>query len=222
MRTAGLAGTLIVLLAAVPLIPLSPRRVRPDARGVIPAAMAVSDSAGSGPRAEGGNDSSPAERIRVIPVDTLPDIAVANYDERGSEIYYNPEALRQLGPQIAAFMMAHERGHIHLRHTRANALLAGRSALDSVLQGREMAADCYAAETVGARDPAAVMAAARFFGRLGSVHFDAAHPTGAQRAAHILACLPPATSDSSGPSLPNPAIVLDSTAGSRDSTPGSQ
>jgi hypothetical protein len=190
MRIAGFAGTLIVLLAAVPLLPRPAREVHPDPRIIIPAALASPAGAGARP-------DSAADRITVVAVDTLSDIAVANYDEHGSEIYYNPEAFRRIGPRVSAFMMAHERGHIHLRHTRANALLAGRTALDSVLQGRELAADCYASETLGASDPAAVMAAARFFGRLGSVHFDAAHPTGAQRAARILACMPAAGPQSS-------------------------
>ena len=100
------------------------------------------------------------------------------------------ERLEAVGPEVGSFLMAHERGHIHLKHTRANALLAGKSALDSVLQGRELAADCYAARTLGQEHRVAVIAAVRFFGRLGSVHFDAAHPSGAQRAATILSCLP--------------------------------
>lgn len=130
------------------------------------------------------------EVIAEMAVDTLSDVAVAEYREFGSVIYYNPTALRILGPEISAFLMEHERGHIHYKHTRANALLAGRSELDSVLQGRELAADCYAAASLGRTNRAAVLEAVRFFGRLGSFSFDAAHPAGAQRAATILSCLP--------------------------------
>jgi hypothetical protein len=130
------------------------------------------------------------DSVREIASDTLADVAMADYGEHGSVIYYNPAALEAVGPDVGSFLMAHERGHIHLKHTRANALLAGKSALDSVLQGRELAADCYAARTLGPEHRAAVIAAVRFFGRLGSVHFDAAHPSGAQRAATILSCLP--------------------------------
>jgi PAS domain-containing protein len=138
-------------------------------------------------------DSAPASRVDVIneiAVDTLSDVAVAEYRERGSVIYYNPTAIRILGAEVSAFLMEHERGHIHFRHTRANALLAGRSELDSVLQARELAADCYAAASLGRTDRAAVLEAVRFFGKLGSFSFDAAHPPGAQRAAKILSCLP--------------------------------
>jgi hypothetical protein len=131
------------------------------------------------------------ETIQEIATDTLSDVAVAEYGEHGSVIYYNPAALEALGPLVGTFLMAHERGHIHLRHTRANALLAGRTALDSVLQGRELAADCEAARSLGGDERGAVMAAVRFFSRLGSRHFDAAHPSGAQRAATILSCMPP-------------------------------
>jgi hypothetical protein len=55
---------------------------------------------------------------------------------------------------------------------------------------QELEADCYAALTLGESDPAAVAAAIRFFNRLGPFRFDAWHPSGAQRAAKILACLP--------------------------------
>lgn len=130
------------------------------------------------------------ETIQEIPSDTLGDVAVAEYGEHGSVIYYNPAALEALGP-VGIFLMAHERGHIALRHTRANALLAGRSALDSVLQGRELAADCYAARSLGPESREVTLAAVRFFSRLGGVRFDTAHPSGSRRAATILACMRP-------------------------------
>jgi hypothetical protein len=55
-------------------------------------------------------------------------------------------------------------------------------------------------------DPAAVEAAIRFFNRLGPFRFDAWHPSGAQRAAKILACLPddtPTDLSSSGGRIDN-------------------
>jgi hypothetical protein len=137
-----------------------------------------------------GTPIAPADTIREIAVDTLSDVAIAEYREQGSVIYFNPTAIRVLGPDLSAFLMEHERGHIHFRHNRANALLAGRTELDSVLQVRELAADCYAARQLGRYDRPAVLEAVRFFGKLGSFSFDAAHPSGAQRAATILSCLP--------------------------------
>lgn len=167
------------------------------ASGVVTRAVVLAGAAAAlAPSSRGSTpvESPPLSRqeaIREIASDTLGDVAVAEYGEHGSVIYYNPAALEALGPLVGTFLMAHERGHIHLRHTRANALLAGRTALDSVLQGRELAADCDAARTLGVGNRGAAIAAVRFFSRLGSVHFDAAHPSGAQRAAMILSCLPP-------------------------------
>jgi hypothetical protein len=149
--------------------------------------------------------------VREVPVDTLPDVAVADYREEGSVIYYNPTVMRRLGPLLSAFLMAHEYGHIELRHTRANALLAGRTALDSVLQARELAADCVAAGRLGQENRAAVMEAIRFFSRLGTVRFGAAHPPGSQRAAMILSCLPLdwTRSSASDPGTPSAPEVAD-------------
>lgn len=192
MRLPFLAGMLLLLLFVSDALVLggqpAERRIGlPPVHGAAPRPVA-------GPRPEAGSDAEPVApaiaRVREIPSDTLSDIAVADYREAGSVIYYNPVALRRLGPLLSAYFMAHERGHIQLRHTRANALLAGRTALDSVLQSRELAADCYAAKRLGRENRAAVMAAARFLSRLGTVRYDAAHPPGAQRAATILSCLP--------------------------------
>lgn len=135
--------------------------------------------------------TSHLEVIQEVSVDTLSDMAVAEYREKGSVIYFNPTAIRILGPEVSAFLMEHERGHIHFKHTRANALLAGRTELDAVLQTRELAADCWAASSLGATNRPAVLEAVKFFGKLGSFSFDKAHPSGAQRAATILSCLPP-------------------------------
>ncbi len=56
--------------------------------------------------------------VREIALDTLHDVAVAVYDPRGSIIYYNPAYMQRLGPQLSAFFMAHEYGHLSLRHTQ--------------------------------------------------------------------------------------------------------
>lgn len=134
--------------------------------------------------------TSHLEVIQEVAVDSLSDVAMAEYREEGSLIYFNPTAIKILGPEVSAFLMEHERGHIHFKHTRSNALLAGRTTLDQVLQTRELAADCYAASTLGRDNREAVLEAVRFFGKMGSFSFDAAHPSGAQRAATILSCLP--------------------------------
>ena len=143
--------------------------------------------------------SEPLALVREIPVDTLRDVAVAIYDSRHPVIYYNPTMFRRLGPQLSAFFLAHERGHIRFRHTRANALLAGISSRDSLLQSRELEADCYATETLATTNRPAVDAATRFFSRMGGFRFDHEHPSGARRAAEILSCLPVTKTEPLGP-----------------------
>ena len=137
--------------------------------------------------------------VLEIPTDTLRDVAVARYDVQRPVIYYSPKLMRRLGPQLSDFFMAHEYGHIHYRHTQASALNTGRMSRDSLLQLRELEADCYATETLASTNGPAIAAAVRFFSRLGAIRFDAEHPTGAQRAATILACL---SSAESGPIEP--------------------
>lgn len=128
--------------------------------------------------------------VREIALDTLHDVAVAVYDPKGSIIYFNPDYLQRLGPQLSAFFMAHEYGHITLRHTRAHALAGDRKSFNAKLQEQELAADCYAAAKLTGDNPSAVGAAIHFFTRMGPFRYDAAHPSGSQRAAKILSCIP--------------------------------
>jgi hypothetical protein len=78
---------------------------------------------------------------------------------------------------------------VHYGHT-GSALTSTESDLSTIRVRQELEADCYAARTLAGIEPAAVEAAIRFFNRLGPFRFDAWHPSGAQRAAKILACLP--------------------------------
>ena len=128
--------------------------------------------------------------VREIAVDTLHDLAIAVWHPESPVIYYNPVQMQRLGPKLAAFFMAHEYGHIAYRHTRAYALGTMQPAPDSVLQRRELEADCYATQRLAQSDPAAVLAAIRFFSRMGQFRYDTEHPTGAQRAANVVACQP--------------------------------
>jgi len=128
--------------------------------------------------------------VREIALDTLHDVALAIYDPKGSIIYYNPDYLQRLGPQLSAFFMAHEYGHISLKHTRANALAGKQRSFNARLQEQELAADCYAAAKLAGDNPSAVVAAIHFFTRMGPFRYDAAHPSGSQRAANIQSCIP--------------------------------
>jgi hypothetical protein len=121
---------------------------------------------------------------------SLRDVAVAVYDPVHPVIYYNPDLLQRFSPELRAFFMAHERAHIALRHTRAGALRGQPGTGDQALQAKELEADCQAARELGPARRNVSLAAVRFFTRLGNNRFDSEHPTGAQRAARILACMP--------------------------------
>jgi hypothetical protein len=138
-------------------------------------------------RAQGLNLISGVEEVAS---DSIQDIAVAAVDLPSPVIYYNPAMARRYGPLLTRFFLAHEYGHIQHRHTRTGIADLAEATRDSIFRAQELEADCYAASLPG--DPArdATEAALRFFARLGPFRFDAEHPTGAQRAARILMCLP--------------------------------
>lgn len=131
-----------------------------------------------------------APQIREIADGSLRDVAVAVYDSLHPVIYYNPKLMRQFGPDLAIFFMAHEHAHISLKHTRSGALRSDPSQRDRLLQEKELEADCLAARQLGKDGRDGAMAAVRFFSRLGDRSFDNEHPTGTSRAAKILSCMP--------------------------------
>jgi hypothetical protein len=128
--------------------------------------------------------------VEELPSDSIGDIAVATVDLPRPVIYYNPRLVRRYGPLLTRFFLAHEYGHLAHRHTRTGLADLAEPTRDSILQAQELEADCYAASLEGEDARAATEAALRFFARLGPFRFDAEHPTGAQRAARILMCLP--------------------------------
>jgi len=132
--------------------------------------------------------------VRQIATDTLHDLAVAAFENGRPVIYYNPVLMQRVGPELETYFFAHEYGHIRYGHT-GSALTAGEGDLGALRVRQELEADCYAARTLGETEPEAVDAAIRFFTRMGPFRFDAWHPSGAQRAAKILSCLP----DPAGP-----------------------
>jgi putative metallopeptidase-like protein len=131
-----------------------------------------------------------APQVREIADLSLRDVAVAVYDSVHPVIYYNPTLMRQFGPDLAIFFMAHEHAHIALRHTRSGALRSDPPQRDRLLQQKELEADCLAARQLGQDGRDGSLAAVRFFSRLGDRSFDAEHPTGTTRAAKILSCMP--------------------------------
>jgi hypothetical protein len=152
----------------------------------------------------GGSTLSAAQRlvdVREVATDTLRDVALVAYEQGRPVIYYNPILMQRVGPQLADFFMAHEYGHVAHGHSGA-ALTLGGDDVGTTRQRQELEADCYATEALAERNGPAVAAALQFFTRLGPFRFDNLHPTGAQRAAKILACIPP------GVELPRPSSAL--------------
>lgn len=141
-----------------------------------------------------------------IPTDTLQDVAVATFVQGRPIIYYNPILLQRFGPRMTEFFFAHEYGHIRFGHT-GGALTHDEGELSAVRQRQELEADCYAAALLGEHNREAIEAAVRFFSRMGPYRFDAFHPTGSQRAAKILSCLP-STPEPAEPTSPSPAEVV--------------
>jgi hypothetical protein len=156
--------------------------------------------------------------LRQIASDTLRDVAVAAFVDGRPTIYYNPTLLQRFGPWMTEYFFAHEYGHIHYGHT-GGALADEGGELTLLRQRQELEADCYAAGLLGDTDRESVEEALRFFTRMGPYRYDIYHPTGAQRAAKILACLPaePAAADSGairpgGPAGRNVTFTLRSPA----------
>lgn len=125
--------------------------------------------------------------IRTVPSDTLSDLARAVADSNQPVIYYNPRLMERFGPEISAFVLAHEQAHIELGHRRPQTGWSG-VALEQLLQRWELEADCQAAATLAGERPAALVAAIRFFQRMGAERIDREHPTGRDRAARLMAC----------------------------------
>ena len=136
----------------------------------------------------------PLTDVRLVATDTLRDVAITNLEGDRPVIYYNPALIERVGPLLRDFFIAHEYGHVFYAHT--GGALAGRdSASAEVRQRQELQADCYAANRLARTSRTSVEAAIAFFTRMGLYSHDRFHPSGASRAANLLACLPPATSE---------------------------
>lgn len=128
--------------------------------------------------------------VREVSSDTIRDVALVTVVQGRPTIYYNPVLLARVGPELATFFITHEYGHIH--HGHSGGALVHDGPLSDLRQRQELEADCYAAAHLAESEPAVVDAALEFFLRMGGRRFDAYHPTGSQRAARILSCLPDA------------------------------
>lgn len=119
----------------------------------------------------------------------LGDAAAALVDSDRPIIYYNPTVLQAVGPNLAAFLLAHEEGHLAAGHQRPRDNTLTASEIETLLQGYERDADCYAARRLARDQRGALLSAIAYFQRLGPFRADREHPTGAERAAVIYSCL---------------------------------
>lgn len=133
--------------------------------------------------------SPPRAGVREIATPGLPDAAVAVADADQPVIYYNPRTLAESGPDLAAFLMEHERGHIAHGHRRPAPGSMSATAAQALLRRYEREADCWAATTLARSRPTAVLAAIRYFRNIGPLRADLEHPSGMERAGGITACL---------------------------------
>ena len=143
--------------------------------------------------------------VRQIASDTLRDVAVVTFVRGRPIIYYTPALLQGFGPRMAEFFFAHEYGHIRYGHT-GGALAHEEGEVNLLRQRQELEADCYAARVLADYQRESVETAIHFFQRMGPYRYDAFHPTGSQRAARILSCLPPVLETSAAP-VPEPSDV---------------
>jgi hypothetical protein len=135
-------------------------------------------------------DTAVIRRARVVARNDMPDAAVAVFDSVTPRIYLNIRLLAQVGPDLAAFLRAHEDGHLAYHHVPERRFgLARVETPAPVLHGYEFAADCYAAQVLRDRRPSAVRAALRFFQQRRELVTDAAHPPMGARADSMIDCL---------------------------------
>ena len=126
------------------------------------------------------------QKIREVPVPHLHDVAIATFDRYGPVIYYNPTALKKLGPDIAEFVRAHEYAHLAMKHMQREEESTLDISKTELRRSFELEADCYAAKT--ASREAALAAAENFAKVVGAKRADDVHPTGKQRAVMIRQC----------------------------------
>jgi hypothetical protein len=131
-------------------------------------------------------ESGPTVNVREVADSSLQDVAVAVADPADPVIYYNPRLMTRFGPNLSAFVLAHEYGHIRFGHRRVSSRVADRAAL---MQQYELEADCYAARMLSRVKPEAAAVAIEFFTKMGDFRYDEDHPTGDERAARITQCL---------------------------------
>ena len=142
------------------------------------------------PTARRQPDLEAIRRAVIIPMDDLSDAAIAVFDSVTPKIYLNTRLLAQIGPDLAAFLRAHEEGHIAYHHVpeRRFGLIRTETPVP-VLHSYEFAADCYAAQALRQDRPASVQAAIRFFRNRRDLVTDSAHPSMGERADRLLDCL---------------------------------
>ena len=170
-----LVATLLAFMAGVALLPAGHRILQtpPGTRAPLPLP-----------------DLDVIARAVVIPMDELPDAAVAVFDSLTPRIYLNTRVLAHIGPELAAFLRAHEEGHLAYHHVPERRFGLMRVETPApVLHRYEFAADCYAGQSLRRERPAAIRAALQFFQHRRDLVTDSAHPSMGARADRLIDCL---------------------------------
>ena len=118
--------------------------------------------------------NSKAGPVPEIADPNLGDIALATYIDGEIVIIYNSNHCNMVGPLVCNFFLAHEYGHINLRH-----ILKGKYPAEV-----EFEADCWAAKNAPLQQ---VQAAYKHFMKKGFMG-NWRYSTGEQRAQRLLSC----------------------------------
>jgi hypothetical protein len=135
-------------------------------------------------------DTGVVRRAVIIARDEQLDAAIAVLDSTFPRIYLNTRIMSQIGPDLAAFLRAHEEGHLANRHVPERRFGMIRIETPApVLHAWEFAADCYAGQGLRRERPASVLAAIEFFQKRRDLVTDSAHPPMGARADRLIDCL---------------------------------
>ena len=132
--------------------------------------------------------------IQIVPSFEHPVLAWSTVSMMGTYVCYNPRIADRLPPDVLAFALVHEYGHLWLNHVRVFRFGENSSA---AIKQQELDADCFAARFWATNDTKVVQAAVASFlsatadGELGSEKpsLEAGYPTRRERAQVILDCL---------------------------------
>ncbi len=132
--------------------------------------------------------------VRIVPSFEHPGLAWSTVSMMDTYVSYNPRIAEKLPPDVLAFALVHEYGHLQLNHID---ILSFGAKPAAAIRQQELEADRFAARFWATNDARVAQAAAASFvspaalGALGSEKpsREAGYPTRSERAQVILDCL---------------------------------